>query len=327
MIENTMKFKFWNRGQRLSTIAVPPTTMNLPPPPPTDQTKTSSLQWNYVAFTPSNNPKDKDGTKATTFKAKPTTPRKRSRKEPPQVSPLNEKHDDSPPRKKPVCKIRNSTRKTTLPLLCEYKYLAHWNRYWRFVYILPCIGNSFELKYVLEGHSHLSHQASTKSKPQKKKDIATIKKKRGRRAKPTDDSSDDDDEDDQLDIWSCAFEPSPTPDVSSTLVALCGGSSILFLDTQQGRYVKKYTHPEPSECFYTLAWTLLRLQHLGTSPDEPTHHDDDTFACILAAAGKFGSIKLLEPTQTHCYRYLFGHQQPVLKLNFVKKEPRWLLSK
>jgi hypothetical protein len=181
----------------------------------------------------------------------------------------------------------------------------------------------------MEGHSHLSHQPSTKGKSQKKKDTPTIKKKRGRPSKTADDSSDDNDNDDtdnQLDIWSCAFEPSPTKDASSTLVALCGGASILFLDTQQGRYVKKYTHPEPLECFYTLAWTLLRLQHLGKPTRQHDDDDGDTFACILAAAGKFGSIKLLEPTQTHCYRYLFGHQKPVLKLNFVKKEPRWLLS-
>ncbi|KAI8338406.1 WD40-repeat-containing domain protein [Chlamydoabsidia padenii] len=129
-----------------------------------------------------------------------------------------------------------------------------------------------------------------------------------------------------MDIWSCAFEPSST-DTPSTLVAIGGGSSILFLDAQQGRYVKKYTHPEPLECFYTLAWTLLRgYRQLGRKQTTMDDNDDDTYASILATAGKFGSIKLLEPTQTHCYRYLFGHQQSVLKLNFVKKEPRWLLS-
>jgi hypothetical protein len=121
MINNTMKFKFWNRGQRLSTIEVPPTSVTQPPQPPTDQTKKSSLQWNYVAFTPSNNPKDKDGTKATTFKAKATPPRKRPRKEPPPSTSVKDQHDEGPARKKPVCKTRNSSRKTTLPLLCKYK--------------------------------------------------------------------------------------------------------------------------------------------------------------------------------------------------------------
>lgn len=209
---------------------------------------------------------------------------------------------------------------------------------------------------MLEGHAHLPEHAQKKStgsnteKKSKGKKKESSKKRRGRgrsqqNADSDHDNEDDDDEDEDdsdtesdnsLDIWACEFEPST--DIPSTTVALCGGSNILFLDTQQGRYVKKYTHPEPLECFYTLAWTLLRgSQQLGRSAtvtsnngeDSNSTSDDDeeTFAAILAAAGKFGSIKLLEPTQTQCYRYLFGHQQPVLKVGFSKKEPRWLLSK
>ncbi|KAI8086452.1 uncharacterized protein BX664DRAFT_264707 [Halteromyces radiatus] len=181
---------------------------------------------------------------------------------------------------------------------------------------------------MIEGHSHLGHNRIKRSSKRKQTKPKNKKNKRQSRRKvvtsDNDDnsssSSDDDDDNDSqdLDIWACEFEPSINSNNPSTLVALCGGSSILFLDTQQGRHVKKYTHPEPLECFYTLAWTLLQ-QSDNVSEDDP-------YAAILAVAGKFGSIKLLEPTQAHCYRYLFGHQQPVLKLNFATKEPRWLLS-
>ncbi|KAI9304537.1 WD40-repeat-containing domain protein [Cunninghamella echinulata] len=135
------------------------------------------------------------------------------------------------------------------------------------------------------------------------------------------DDDDDDGDDHYLDIWSCEFEPS-TATSSSTIAAFCSAHHILFLDTHQGRYLKKYTHPELRECFYSLAWTLLKGKHLGMNEDDELDHS----TTILAAAGKLGSIKLLEPLQNHCYRILHGHSQPVLKLSFVKKEPRWLLS-
>ncbi|CAO3622900.1 unnamed protein product [Cunninghamella echinulata] len=132
---------------------------------------------------------------------------------------------------------------------------------------------------------------------------------------------DDNDEDHHLDIWSCEFEPSTTTS-PSTIAAFCSAHHILFLDTHQGRYLKKYTHPELRECFYSLAWTLLKGKQLGMNEDDDFGHS----TTILAAAGKLGSIKLLEPLQNHCYSILHGHSQPVLKLSFVKKEPRWLLS-
>jgi WD40 repeat protein len=52
-------------------------------------------------------------------------------------------------------------------------------------------------------------------------------------------------------------------------------------------------------------------------------HEDCT---LLAAAGRLGSIKLFNPLQNHCYRYLFGHSKAVMKLSFSKKEPSWLYS-
>lgn len=102
------------------------------------------------------------------------------------------------------------------------------------------------------------------------------------------------------------------------LVAIASSYTLLFLDTQQGRIVKKYTHTEVQEVFYALDWTVLK-----TGNNTLKGHEDCT---LLAAAGRLGSIKLFNPLQNQCYRYLFGHSKSVMKLTFSKKEPRWLCS-
>ncbi|KAI8148280.1 WD40-repeat-containing domain protein [Fennellomyces sp. T-0311] len=117
-------------------------------------------------------------------------------------------------------------------------------------------------------------------------------------------------------LWACEFEP------GKNLVALCGSNSILFLDVQLGRYVKKYTHIEPNEEFLCLAWTTLR----GPLDLLDENATDDASCNILAAAGMLGSIKLFNTLQNECYRYLFGHQKQVRKLQFSKSKPRWLFS-
>ena len=43
--------------------------------------------------------------------------------------------------------------------------------------------------------------------------------------------------------------------------------------------------------------------------------------------GQLGSIKLFNTLQNECFRYLFGHQKQVRKLQFSKSKPRWLFSK
>ncbi|KAI8357868.1 WD40-repeat-containing domain protein [Choanephora cucurbitarum] len=124
-----------------------------------------------------------------------------------------------------------------------------------------------------------------------------------------------DDLEDPKDIWCCEFEPKLT-ESTNDIVALAGSYSVLFMDVQQGRYIKKYTHTEDQEIFYTLAWSTLKLEN----------ESSDTNCNVLAVAGRLGSIKLINPLQHECYRYLFGHRQPVLKLVFSKSEPRWLFS-
>ncbi|KAI8391533.1 WD40-repeat-containing domain protein [Radiomyces spectabilis] len=130
------------------------------------------------------------------------------------------------------------------------------------------------------------------------------------------------DNDSHNDIWACEFEPKgPDDTMTSDIMALCGANNVLMLDVAQGRYVKKYSHPEPAEVFYCLAWTTL------TSVDLTEDTEIRGQSCnILAVAGRIGSIKLLNPLQNECYRYLFGHQKEVLKLTFSKSRPRWLFS-
>jgi len=55
--------------------------------------------------------------------------------------------------------------------------------------------------------------------------------------------------------------------------------------------------------------------------------DEVSFCNVLAVAGRLGSVKLLNPLQNDCYRYLFGHQKAILAMTFAKAEPRWLFSK
>lgn len=95
------------------------------------------------------------------------------------------------------------------------------------------------------------------------------------------------------------------------------------MDTHLGRYTKKYTHSEIQEIFYCMAWTTLSGKEELLNGDI---NEEDSSCNILAVAGRLGSIKLLNPLQNECYRYLFGHDKAVLKLAFAKTEPRWLLS-
>jgi WD40 repeat protein len=90
-----------------------------------------------------------------------------------------------------------------------------------------------------------------------------------------------------------------------------------LIDASLGRVVKRYSHVENKEEFYCLAWTTLST--LDTWEQEKPYN-------ILAAAGELGTIKLFNPTQSECYRYLFGHSKEVSRLMFSKTKPRWLLS-
>ncbi|KAG2179995.1 hypothetical protein INT43_003782 [Umbelopsis isabellina] len=118
------------------------------------------------------------------------------------------------------------------------------------------------------------------------------------------------------DIWAAEFEPA-IDNASSNIVALCGADTVELIDAAQGRVVKKYSHMEQKEEFFCLAWTTLTS--LDSWSQEKSYN-------ILAAAGKLGTIKLFNPTQSECYRYLFGHSKQISRLAFSKAKRRWLLS-
>ncbi|CEP10298.1 hypothetical protein [Parasitella parasitica] len=169
---------------------------------------------------------------------------------------------------------------------------------------LPLLGDTYILKYVMEGHTEINIPVRDK-----------------------------DDVEDSKDIWCCEFEP--TASESETFnqqksgqtqnLAFCASYTVLFVNTSQGKFVKKYTHVENQEIFYCMAWTRLEREHLL----DATASDDDEevgFCNVLAVAGRLGSIKLLSPLQNECFRYLFGHQKAVLAMTFAKTEPRWLFT-
>ncbi|KAF9360340.1 hypothetical protein BGX26_009810 [Mortierella sp. AD094] len=116
---------------------------------------------------------------------------------------------------------------------------------------------------------------------------------------------------------------------SSTTVATCGGNTVCLIDCSLGRVMAKYSHVSEEE-FMCLAWTTL--DHYDDEDDEAEskketqaedRHDQSN---ILAAAGRMGSIKLINPLQNTCYKYLHGHTGSVVRLKFSLTNPRWLFS-
>ncbi|KAK4520265.1 uncharacterized protein ATC70_008398 [Mucor velutinosus] len=169
---------------------------------------------------------------------------------------------------------------------------------------LPLLDGTYILKHVLKGHTELNVPVRDKE-----------------------------DTEDSKDIWCCEFEP-----VASDVgpfdrqkpgelqnFALCGSYTVLFADPALGKYTKKYTHSEIQEIFYCMAWTRLEGEDLldGNLLDDG---DEVSFCNVLAVAGRLGSVKLLNPLQNDCYRYLFGHQKAILAMTFAKTEPRWLFT-
>ncbi|KAI1296171.1 hypothetical protein EDD11_007527 [Mortierella claussenii] len=132
-----------------------------------------------------------------------------------------------------------------------------------------------------------------------------------------------------------AKEESSRQKKSSSVVATCGGNTVCLIDCSLGRIVAKYSHVEEEE-FMCLAWTTLDQTYQdgedgadwnqfmqGYKSGGSGRHDQ---ANILAAAGRMGSIKLINPLQGSCYKYLNGHSASILRLKFSITNPRWLFS-
>ncbi|KAF9975358.1 Leucine-rich repeats and WD repeat domain-containing protein 1 [Actinomortierella ambigua] len=157
-------------------------------------------------------------------------------------------------------------------------------------------------------------------------------------------------DDDEQDTAACAFEPtiqaqqksgdsttSSDEDDSqrSKIVATCGGNTVCLIDCHLGRILAKYSHVEEEE-FHCLAWTTLTQQveaddRENSNSDDGSKQDHDAedrqhLVNILAAAGRLGSIKLINPLQNVCYMYLHGHTAEIVQLKFSLNNPEWLYS-
>ncbi|KAF9434559.1 Leucine-rich repeats and WD repeat domain-containing protein 1 [Entomortierella beljakovae] len=116
---------------------------------------------------------------------------------------------------------------------------------------------------------------------------------------------------------------------SSSIVATCGGNTVCLIDCRLGKIMAKYSHVEQEE-FMCLAWTTLDHSN-GDSEEtyikkEDPLEDNYNQSNILAAAGRMGSIKLINPQQNTCYKYLHGHTSSVVRLKFSLTNPRWLFT-
>ncbi|KAG0211870.1 hypothetical protein BGX33_004004 [Mortierella sp. NVP41] len=149
----------------------------------------------------------------------------------------------------------------------------------------------------------------------------------------SEDESDDDNDEDDEEIRirrrnkRLAKELSLQPPKSSSIVATCGGNTICLIDCGLGKVMAKYSHVEEEE-FMALAWTTLDHDQESEGGDADTMRGEGRpeQTNILAAAGRLGSIKLINPLQNTCYKYLHGHTDSITRLKFSLTNPRWLFS-
>ncbi|XP_067130256.1 leucine-rich repeat and WD repeat-containing protein 1-like [Centruroides vittatus] len=122
-----------------------------------------------------------------------------------------------------------------------------------------------------------------------------------------------DPEDCKTQVWKAVFEPDIiSPGRTTNIVATCGGNIICLIDCCSGRVVKRYKHPNLTEEFFTLDWTVVTI---GTNK-----------TTLLAAAGCNKEIHLLHPSQLVCYCSFKAHNRAVNFILFHPTEPTWLFS-
>ncbi|KAG0297906.1 Glycoside hydrolase, 38 vacuolar alpha mannosidase [Linnemannia gamsii] len=147
-------------------------------------------------------------------------------------------------------------------------------------------------------------------------------------------SDDEDEGDDDADVEEVrirrrnkrlAKELSQQAPRSSSIVATCGGNTVCLIDCRLGKVMVKYSHVEEEE-FMALAWTTLDHDQDMEGDDNTTKERRLEQTNILAAAGRLGSIKLINPLQNTCYKYLHGHTDSIVRLKFSLTNPRWLFS-
>ncbi|XP_042232743.1 leucine-rich repeat and WD repeat-containing protein 1-like isoform X1 [Homarus americanus] len=109
-------------------------------------------------------------------------------------------------------------------------------------------------------------------------------------------SKNNDPADVQTQIWQCSFEPNPEKAHSMTnVVATCGGSSVCFINVDDGEVVLKYNRSTKmataGENLYAQVWTTLPLDSMGLETMN-----------ILAAAGARSTVLLIHPEVGVCYQ-------------------------
>ncbi|KAF9296913.1 hypothetical protein BGZ88_011581 [Linnemannia elongata] len=197
-----------------------------------------------------------------------------------------------------------------------------------------------KIEHVLRAHSRNTHDGQDEDEVDTwavafQPTLPVLRQTPGGAEDQDDDSeSDNDEEGDDVDVGEArirrrnkrlAKEMSQQAPRSSSIVATCGGNTVCLIDCRLGKVMAKYSHVEEEE-FMALAWTTL-------DHDQDTEGDDATSkegrleqTNILAAAGRLGSIKLINPLQNTCYKYLHGHTDSIVRLKFSLTNPRWLFS-
>ncbi|KAF8948946.1 hypothetical protein BGZ47_000621 [Haplosporangium gracile] len=108
---------------------------------------------------------------------------------------------------------------------------------------------------------------------------------------------------------------------SSSIVATCGGNTVCLIDCRLGKVMAKYSHVEEEE-FMALAWTTLDHDQDTEGDNATTKEGRLKQTNILAAAGRLGSIKLINPLQNTCYKYLHGHTDSIVRLRCLAEFTR-----
>ncbi|KAK8732175.1 hypothetical protein OTU49_007220 [Cherax quadricarinatus] len=109
-------------------------------------------------------------------------------------------------------------------------------------------------------------------------------------------SKNNDPADVQTQIWQCSFEPDPLNTTSMTnVVATCGGSSVCFINVDDGEVVLKYNRSTKTansgENLYAQVWSTLPLDDLGLKTMN-----------VLAAGGARSTVLLIHPEAGVCYQ-------------------------
>ena len=120
-------------------------------------------------------------------------------------------------------------------------------------------------------------------------------------------------------VYCCVFLPSEASTNGTSIVCTGGGHKFCFLDCSTGKHVKMFQEA-PSESFCCIAATYIpNFQITKTNKEEISN------SCIVAAAGKQATIKLVNYQRNEFYNILQGHTGNINELSFSRKTPHHLL--